>query len=158
MTLNILYAFSAFSLLFLSGCSTSNKEIKKTEWLIGTWECKTPEGSLYETWNKLNQSELAGKSYFLNNQDTVLFETIQLIEKSNKLLYIVTGKTKVNESPVSFESIVSTTDQFIFENKHHDFPQRISYQKVGSDSLLAEISGYNKGKEGKEMFPMKKIK
>ena len=51
--------------------------IKKAEWLIGTWENKTPKGSIYETWSKASDNELTGKSYIVKEQDTIVFENPQ---------------------------------------------------------------------------------
>jgi hypothetical protein len=150
--------FFTIGISIFTGCSTNNRPINNAEWLIGTWVTKTPDGDLFETWQKLNEAEYFGKSYFLNNGDTMLFETVQLLEKENKLFYIVSGKTKPGEAPVSFESISIAKEQFVFENKAHDFPQRISYVKIGTDSLVAEISGSINGKEKSELFPMKKMK
>lgn len=47
--------------------------------------------------------------------------------------------------------------QLVFENLKHDFPQIISYTKVTSDSLVAEISGTKNGQKQKQIFPMKRI-
>jgi hypothetical protein len=46
----------------------------------------------------------------------------------------------------------------IFENPAHDFPQFISYTKITTDSLVAEISGTKNGQARKQRFPMKRIK
>ena len=42
-------------------------------------------------------------------------------------------------SAVRDERDQSTT--FVFENPQHDFPQRISYRRVGADSAVARIEG-----------------
>ncbi len=151
--------FTIVSLIVLcSWAEQQNGEIKKTEWLIGTWENKTPQGSLYEAWSRKNDAELYGKSYFLNDKDTILFETIQLLEKEQKLYYIVTVANQNDELPVSFESTIITDNQLVFENPQHDFPQIISYTKISTDSLIAEISGTKNGQERQQLFPMKRVK
>ena len=152
-----LFTLFISSLLFLD-CTSQSEPIENAQWLIGTWENKTPEGNLYETWEKVNDKELFGKSYFLKNTDTVLFETVQLIQKENRLFYIVKTTGQNENLPVSFGSTDITEGRLNFENKEHDFPQRITYKKISSDSLFAEISGIQNGKDRKEAFPMKKIK
>ncbi|MEY8760287.1 DUF6265 family protein [Chryseobacterium tongliaoense] len=137
----------------------NHHELKKAEWLIGTWENKTPKGSLYETWTKKNDTELLGKSYYLKDKDTVLFENIRLVEKERKLYYIVPTEHQNDKLPVSFTSTsVSDTGSMIFENLQHDFPQVISYTKIDEKSLIAEISATKNGKKHNQTFPMKKIK
>ncbi|WP_425551476.1 DUF6265 family protein [Chryseobacterium mucoviscidosis] len=67
-------------------------DIQKAEWLIGTWESKTPKGSIYETWTKLGDNELSGKSYSVRGKDTIVFENIRLVQENKKLFYISTVK------------------------------------------------------------------
>jgi len=45
-----------------------------------------------------------------------------------------------------------------FENKDHDFPQRIIYKNTGQDSLYARVEGNDKGKFRKEEFAMRRNK
>ena len=55
--------FAAVGLIVLCGWTMQHKnEIKNAQWLIGTWENKTSKGSIYETWIKVNENELSGKS------------------------------------------------------------------------------------------------
>ncbi|MBX2963329.1 MAG: hypothetical protein KF687_12510 [Cyclobacteriaceae bacterium] len=134
-----------------------NKDIKKVEWLIGTWENKTPRGSIYETWRRKNDTEFSGKSYTLKEKDTVVFETIQLVQEKTGLVYIPTVKNQNDGLPVRFTIKTITDTQLIFENSQHDFPQVISYTKISADSLVAEISGLRNGQERKQKFPMKRV-
>lgn len=129
-----------------------------TEWLLGTWESKTSQGILYETWHKTDEHSFDAKSYYLNNSGTLLFETIQLKEYEGRLLYIVSALKENNEKPVQFTSTNITPTNFIFENQLHDFPQVISYTKINSDSLVAEVPGKYNGETLKEQFTIKKIK
>ena len=145
-------------LVLFSSCSNRKSLLEKSEWLLGTWQSKTSNGILYETWQKGDVNNFYAKSYYLNNSDTILFETIQLKESAEKLIYIVSAPKEKKELPVSFTSTEVTSKGFIFENKLHDFPQIISYKLLSSDSLIAEISGKYKGENLKEQFSMKKIK
>ncbi|MDR6922673.1 MULTISPECIES: DUF6265 family protein [Chryseobacterium] len=147
------------AILTAGSWAQQQSELKKMEWLLGTWETKTPKGSLYETWTRKSNFEFQGKSYFLKNKDTLLFETVQLVEKDKKLHYIVSVKKQNGGFPVSFVSKNTSEEKAtVFENPLHDFPQAISYKKTGKDSLLAEISGSKHGREMKQQFPMRKIK
>ncbi|KMQ65248.1 hypothetical protein ACM46_13225 [Chryseobacterium angstadtii] len=150
---------SAIGLAVLSAWTAKQSEIKKLEWLLGTWETKTPKGSLYETWTRKSETELQGKSYYLNKKDTIFSETVRLVEKDKKLHYMVSVKGQHGELPVDFVSTpASTPTSLVFENLQNDFPQTITYKKIRKDSLLAEISGTMNGKKGKQAFPMRKIK
>ncbi|MBK8635198.1 MAG: hypothetical protein IPN72_17185 [Saprospiraceae bacterium] len=153
--------YSCLFFCFLILCAWTIKEsyeIKKAEWLIGTWENKTSRGSMYESWNKLNDSVLSGKSYIINEKDTIVFETIQIVQEENRLFYIPTVKNQNNNLPVRFAGKNITENQLTFENPDHDFPQIISYTKLGLDSLVAVISGVKNGQERKQTFAMKRVK
>ncbi len=133
-------------------------DIKKAEWLIGTWECKTPKGSIYETWSKTNDNEFSGKSYIIKEKDTIVFETIRLVQEQDGLFYTPTVKNQNDGLPVRFALKTISNTEMVFENPEHDFPQMISYTKIEKDSLTAEISGVKNGQERKQSYPMKRIK
>lgn len=130
--------------------------IEKASWLIGTWENKLQRGSIYETWIKTNEKEYSGKSYVLKNNDTIVFETIRLVEENNQLFYIPNVKDQNGGKPVRFAAKTVSETQLLFENPKHDFPQVICYTKLGNDSLLAYIA--KKDNKQKQTFPMKRIK
>ena len=149
-------------------CSSSNNTqaqeisrfplIENASWLIGEWQNTSSEGILTETWEKLNDSTYAGKSFFVIGKDTVSSETIRLEQHGKTLLYIPTVKDQNNEQPISFALTSSTTQQMVFENQKHDFPQKISYTQTNKTSLTAEISGLVNGKKKSQSFPMQKVK
>lgn len=142
-------------------CAWTTKQandIEKAGWLIGTWENKTPKGSIYETWDKANDNEYSGKSYIVKEKDTVVFESIRLVQERDGLFYIPVVKNQNNNLPVRFATKTISETQLVFENPQHDFPQNISYTKITNDSLVAEISGIRNGQERKQVFPMKRVK
>jgi hypothetical protein len=124
---------------------------------LGTWENKTSQGSIFETWVQHASLELRGKSYKIKGQDTLVFETIKLIEQNDSLYYEPTVKNQNQGKAVRFKMQSMDEYQVVFENPTHDFPQKISYTFMGQDSLLAEISGQMQGVERRRKFPMRKI-
>ncbi|WP_084374398.1 DUF6265 family protein [Reichenbachiella faecimaris] len=133
-------------------------EITQAKWLIGTWENKTSRGSIYEDWREQSNSEWVGMSFILQEKDTVVFETIRLIQEEKGLFYIPIVKDQNNSLPVRFGLKSISESQVLFENLQHDFPQFISYTQIHADSLVAEISGFKNGKEQKQIFPMSRMK
>ncbi len=151
--------FTGIGLMVLGSWTIQQKnEIKKAEWLIGTWENKAARGSLYETWAKAGDAGFSGKSYILKEKDTVVFETIQLVQEQGRLFYIPTVKNQNDGLPVRFSLKAISDTGLVFENPQHDFPQIISYTKISTDSLVAEISGRKNGQERKQTFPMRRVK
>lgn len=132
-------------------------QLEKAEWFLGEWGNVTPEGELTERWKQENDSVYLGESYFvINGKDTVFAETVRLEEASGKLTYTVTVPGQNNGQPVPFKMTSATDSQLVFENPQHDFPSKIVYNKITADSIMAEISGMEKGKPASQQFAMKK--
>lgn len=142
-------------LLFFVAATRQDKPLNKARWLVGDWVSKS---GVHENWAVQNDSLFAGKSFFINGKDTMVMETIQLLQRGNELFYIPTVKNQNGGQPVSFKMIKLTDKEMEFENLGHDFPQKISYTQVGKDSLLAEISGMVNGVERSRLFPMTRSK
>jgi hypothetical protein len=88
-------------LLFILSCSQS--PAARFEWLLGTWETQSSKGPLYETWTMAADGNLNAKSYFLNGNDTVLFETVELVLRNDSAFYVVHAAD--NALPISFASV-----------------------------------------------------
>lgn len=158
MKTGTIYFIALVSLTILCAWTMKQKnDIKKAEWLIGTWENKTSKGSIYETWSKSNDNEFKGKSYMIKEKDTIVFENIQLVQEQDGLVYIPAVKNQNDNLPIRFSTKIISETQLVFENPQHEFPQIISYTKITSDSLVAEISGTKNGQERKQIFPMKLV-
>lgn len=130
-----------------------NNSIKQFEFMLGNWQMKNSSGSITETWKK-TKTGMFGQSYRYGKEEKpILTESIELKLIDNVFNFSVTGFEEGNKGITIFK-LVSTKDQtFVFENKLHDFPQRIVYQQKDKNNLLAWIEGVNNGKEMKMSFP-----
>jgi hypothetical protein len=159
MRINI---FFIISLCFILGaCSVNNKEhrneIDNLEWLIGNWENISVESEFYEIWSKQNDTVFCGESYLLINKDTVFSEIMLLEQKGIDLLLTPTTNDQNDGNPITFKLISSLNGEFVFENKEHDFPQRIVYTNPKPDSIFAYIEGTKDGEYRKTDFSFKKV-
>jgi Domain of unknown function (DUF6265) len=114
------------------------------------------EAVMTEIWTKENDSTYKGKSFVTIAKDTVFYENVSLEQKNDSLFYIVSVRDQNKEEPVAFYLTKLSEKQLVFENPKHDFPNKIAYNKINNDSIVAEISGIQKGKENKESFLMKR--
>lgn len=154
--------FLFFALFFFASASAQkggNYESlqSKAGWLIGQWGFTMPEGTLSETWTVLNDSTYAGHTYFVIGKDTVFSEDITLEQRGNGIHYVTVIKDQNEGKPVAFSLTSAGKKQLVFENKAHDYPQKITYTKTAK-GLVAEISGMQNGKAASEKFPMDKLK
>lgn len=135
----------------------NNQAIEKAQWLIGNWHNKLAKGLLIEVWNKENDSTLVGQSYFIAGTDTLSIENIRLEQRNGKLSYVPIVRDQNYGQAVYFTLTRSTDSLLVFENPKHDFPQKITYQLLANDSLLAEVSAIAEGKLKSQSFSMGKI-
>ena len=131
--------------------------VKNSNWLIGRWENNSKEGNLSEFWTKANDSTLLGESYFVIGKDTVFGEKVELMQRGTDFIYEVSVAKQNDEKPVPFKLTSSSDKEMVWENQKHDYPNKIVYNKVGNDSLVAKIFGTKDGKEKSETFKMKKV-
>ena len=132
-------------------------QIEKASWLIGTWENKSADGILTESWTKTNDSVYSGRSYFIKGKDTLHNEFIELWQKGDEVIYSAKVIGENNNRAIPFNMSGDSIKQLVFENPKHDYPQKIVYTKVTEDSIVAEISGkLNRKKFYSEKYPMKK--
>lgn len=138
--------------------STTYNEINKAYFFIGEWENREKDGVMIESWQKLNDSVYAGKSYFVSGKDTVMSEKITLEQRGKELYFIPTVKGQNSNQPVEFKLTESSPTHLVFENLEHNFPTTISYTLITKDSLLAEISGMMDKNTTTHQFPLKRVK
>lgn len=128
------------------------EKLKELQWMLGTWTNKTEEEFSQETWSRENDSTFTGYSFVEVEGEVVFAETMALELKSENLLLTVASAKDKDTKPVTFKMIPSEKGQFTFENKNHDFPQKIVYTNPAKDSLHAWIEGTSEGKAKRVEF------
>jgi hypothetical protein len=141
-------SFLFFIILALVSCSgkQESQTFARLKQLEGRWQAKDGTDTIYENWQLLSPQEMFGKSYFLTGKDTVWLEHTKLVENKRGIFYIPSVARQNRGRPVFFRLISSERQQFVFENKDHDFPQRIIYHLSSKDSVHAWIEGTRRGK------------
>jgi hypothetical protein len=123
-------------------------------WFLGEWNNTVEEKHTAEIWIKKSDSIYAGQSYMLKANDTLFSERMTIEQKNDSLFYHVKVKNQNNDEVVTFYATTISESQIVFENPKHDFPNKIVYNKINNDSIVAGIYGANKY----QSFPMKKKK
>ena len=113
--------------------------------LVGLWKMETPRGAIYEEWQVSSDHTFTGRSYRVRDKDTVIMEHISLYREGGDIIYSPIASGQNNGQAVPFKLISNTEGRYVFENKGHDFPQRIRYWREG-DALNAEVSLIDGGK------------
>lgn len=145
----------AFTLIVC--CSSHDDPFKNLDKLTGLWTMNTDQGPLYEEWSRQINNSMYGKSYMINGNDSIVLELVELKKQGDSVVFEPIVKGQNNEKPVSFK-LVNTDTAFIFENKNHDFPQRVIYKFIGNDSIVARLEGKKDGQEGSVEFYYSRVK
>jgi hypothetical protein len=132
--------------------------LDEMKWLIGTWYNVSAEGEFYEVWNAYRDSAYTGIGFLLVKGDTLFSEIISLEERNGELFYVPSISGQNAGQPVSFKLTSRSNGKYIFENKEHDFPQRIIYTNPRPDSLYACVEGMQDGILRKEEFALSRKK
>lgn len=113
--------------------------------LLGEWATPFKDGEMFEKWEMKYDKMMKGKSVYVNNNEEESLEDITLVLEDRRIYYIPEVKGQNNDEPVKFTLIeIADENKFIFENKDHDFPQRIIYEFKTPDEINATIEGQTK--------------
>jgi hypothetical protein len=131
--------------------------LDELEFMLGEWYQEEADGAVTtEKWTKTGNA-FKGHSYTIVKGDTVWQEGLDLIERDGSLYYVVSELAQ-NPGPVEFKLEFLQGQMAGFSNPTHDWPQRIIYNKVTPDSLVARVEGTKNGQFGAKSFPLRRIK
>lgn len=142
----------------LSG-SAQNKvtEISDLDGMAGCWEHRDEKKSIFisEQWMKPAGTSILGMGRTVKNNKTTDWEFMRIEQRADGLYFVAQPKDNLEET--AFKLISSTLNKVVFENKEHDFPQRVIY-KLRSKTLTGRIEGNSNGKFLGIDFPMNRAK
>jgi hypothetical protein len=93
---------------------------------------------------------MLGMGRTMRGDTLVEYEHVRIFERDGKLVYAAHPS---GQEPAEFVSTTLNDSTVIFENPGHDFPQRVAYHRLGSDSLAASVEGVSRGKQRTVSFP-----
>lgn len=125
--------------------------------MAGCWERRDDTKKLLnsEQWMQPAGTSIIGMARTVRDGKTVDWEFMRIEERSDGLYFV--AKPKANPTETAFKLVSTTPAEFIFENKGHDFPQRVIY-KADGNSLKGRIEGTMNGKFKGIDFPMTRVK
>ena len=128
--------------------------LRDLSWLKGTWKMQEQNSITVEDW-AMDGSVMKCKSFEVKGTDTTMIENASLSCIGGKVVFtflpILIDKSD-ERKPVHFVLTSSIENTYVFENKEHDFPQRVVYQKVSANECHAWIEGPENGKNKKVDF------
>lgn len=112
--------------------------IDRVAWLQGCWEASSPQRTIEEHWMAPRGGSMLGMSRTVRGGRLAAQELVVLREDGEQLAYQAHPS---GQPSAVFTSAVLSDSLVLFENPEHDFPQKVGYQPVGADSLMAWIEG-----------------
>ena len=156
------FAFCFMSLAYIAmvdsryGCLADEKTAKTPEqkptvddlaWIAGSWITEGSKSVTEEIWLEPKSGLMLGCSRTAIPNRQPFFEFIRIQAVGDSIHYVAQPK---GGPPTSFPVKSITKDQVVFENLEHDFPQRITYRKIGDNKLHAVVDGNMNGQDRKE--------
>lgn len=125
------------ALFLLTPTAIAAEESEMPDWMTGAWAMRGGECWADEYWTPPRAGIMIGASRAGEGEILQFWEHMRIVREADGTLafWAITGDQK----PVRFAAVESTDNGIIFENREHDYPQRIRYWRVGR-RLNAKIS------------------
>ncbi len=125
--------------------------------MAGCWERKDAAKKLLvsEQWMSPAGTSIFGMGRTVKSGKTVDYEFMRIEQRDDGIYFV--AQPKANAEETAFKLIRSTLNEFVFENKEHDFPQRVIY-KLQEAKMTGRVEGTMNGKERGIDFPYVKVK
>jgi len=147
-----------FTLLITIVSSAQPKMVFKKHLFLGTWQTDSDE-LIFEEWTYVNDNLYTGKTYYISGNDTTFIETLRLCYIDNIFCYCATvqGHNDNKEIVFRLKHIENHGEKLTFENREHDFPQRIVYEFSSNNTMTAAVDGTEEGENKQISFEFRKI-
>jgi hypothetical protein len=118
-------------------------DLSELAWLTGHWTGTQDGMEMEESWLAPKGNTMLGLHRDVKSNRTVSFEFIRIEAAADGITYWASPQGK---PATPFRLIESGGRKVVFENKQHDFPQRVIYWLGSDESLHARIEGSMGGK------------
>lgn len=123
-------------------------------WLAGHWRVEDGGRVTDEVWLAPAQGLMTGMSR-THGGKSPFFEFVRIEQRDGALYYVAQPR---GGAATEFRATDIAADAITFENPAHDFPQRIVYERRGTDVLAARIEGSIEGKPRVERWDYRRIR
>jgi hypothetical protein len=140
------------TLLFLLATSAfaADPTINDISFMSGCWAQVGREKGSDEVWLRPAGGVMLGMGRTVKKGKAVDHEFMQIREANGGLTFFANPS---GQPGAEFSMLSLTKTKAVFENKEHDFPQRVIYELRG-ETLVGRIEGTENGRERGVDFPM----
>ncbi len=138
---------SLAAVALLTGASGGeNSRTASLAFFDGHWCAESNGERIHEYWTSEHGGMRLGLSRTMRQDRTTAFEFLRIVTEEGVPTYVAQPG---GGAPVRFTRSAAGPGWIAFENRAHDFPQRIEYRRVGETRMRATISGPGEG--GREL-------
>ena len=132
-------------------------QISELTEMSGCWEMRDDSRNLLiiENWSPATGKSMVGLGQTFKDGRKSDWEEMRIEQRPDGIFFV--ARPRENSEETSFKLIFSYVNEVIFENKEHDFPQRVIY-KFDGDDLTARVEGTTAGQTKSIVYPMKRTK
>ncbi len=156
MKTKLILGLMAVTLALSARAESVQPTVDALAWMSGRWELAKNGRHIEEVWMAPAGGTMLGMGRTVKAGRTVEFEFLILrADESGDIHYEATPS---GQARTTFKLLHLEGSSVVFENKEHDFPQRIGYTLNADGSLLAYIEG--PGKDGtirRIEFPYRRV-
>jgi hypothetical protein len=118
-------------------------ELQRLAWMQGRWVGEKDGVWMEEYWTDLRGGALLGVHRDVKGGALVSWEFLRIAGTAEGTFYYASPRSS---PPVAFKLVEQGDRRAVFENRQHDFPQRILYWLDADGALHARIEGPQGGK------------
>jgi uncharacterized protein DUF6265 len=143
--MNTLKAVVVCSLLSISlSAAEATAQLTDLGWLSGSWKLEANGKTVEEHWTAPAGGAMLGMSRTIKSGKMTEFEFLRIEQRDGSLVYIAQPG---GQPPTEFPLAEVTSNEVVFANLQHDFPQKIRYRRNADGSVTARIEDES-GKKG----------
>ncbi|RZT95371.1 DUF6265 family protein [Rivibacter subsaxonicus] len=138
------HAFACVFAVLALAVDAGAAPIDQMTWLAGCWQSESGSGErqIDEQWMAPLGGAMLGSGRTVGGGRLLEYEQMLIRDDDGVLVY--TAKPS-RQPQASFKSIEIGDGVAVFENKAHDFPQRVIYRRAGDGGLAARIEWQLRG-------------
>ena len=97
---------------------------------------------------------MLGTSRTSRNDSIVEYEQVRIETCAGRVYYVASPS---RQATTEFTATSLLDSIAVFENPEHDFPKKVIYRRLGSDSIVASIEGPRGGQTRTISFPYRRV-
>jgi hypothetical protein len=132
----------------------AQRPTSRLAWLAGCWQLRAGTRLTEEHWLPPRGGTMLGVSRTTRGDTLREYEFLRIHGAGDTLVYVASPS---GQATTEFRASSVTDTLLAFENPAHDFPQRIIYRRIGTDSLVARIEGTVRGQARGVDFPFARV-